>query len=186
MINQRGNDAAVVVRAVADFLPFASDSFDASLAVLSMHHWPDRRAGLAELVRVARRRTIVLTWDPTSEGFWLVQRYFTEILNIDRKSFSFLDQFRQFSKSVSVKTVPVPHDCQDGFLGAYWRRPEAYLDPLVRASISVFSKLKDIESRIQRLEDDLRSGAWDRDFGYLRSLSELDTGYRIVVLEKST
>ena len=44
-------------------LPFQPDSFDAALAVLTVHHWPDKALGLSELRRVARRHVVVLTWD---------------------------------------------------------------------------------------------------------------------------
>ena len=79
--------------------------------------------------------------------------------------------------------VPVPHDCTDGFLGAYWRRPRAYLDPRVRSAISTFSKITRAEEGLSRLDADLRSGAWHRRHGHLLSLSELDLGYRLIVSE---
>jgi ubiquinone/menaquinone biosynthesis C-methylase UbiE len=41
------------VGAVAGALPFADGAFDATLTVFSVHHWPDQRAGLDELRRVA-------------------------------------------------------------------------------------------------------------------------------------
>ena len=184
MILQRGKDTAPVVQATASHLPFLADSFDAAIAILTVHHWPDKRAGLSELLRVAKQKVVILTWDPSSEGFWLIQRYFPEIVEIDRPECPTIDQFRELLGKISVTPVPIPHDCCDGFLGAYWRRPEAYLDAGVRAAISVFSKIEDVESRIDQLRDDLRSGAWDQEFGDLRKLTELDIGYRIIASEK--
>jgi hypothetical protein len=105
-------------------------------------------------------------------------------VEIDRPECPTIDQFRELLGEISVIPVPIPHDCCDGFLGAYWRRPEAYLDAGVRAAISVFSKIEDVEPRIDQLRDDLRSGAWDQEFGDLRKLTELDIGYRIIASEK--
>jgi hypothetical protein len=82
-----------------------------------------------------------------------------------------------------VEHVAIPHDCADGFLAAYWRRPEAYLDRGVRAGMSGFAFLKeDVVARgIERLRSDLESGAWERRFGHLRSRDTLDVCYRLVV-----
>jgi len=48
MISQRPNGSAPVVQAVAEQLPFADNSFDLSLGVLTLHHWSDWERGLAE------------------------------------------------------------------------------------------------------------------------------------------
>jgi hypothetical protein len=84
--------------------------------------------------------------------------------------------------------VPIPHDCRDGFLHAYWCRPRAYLDPQVRAGISVFRLLEpdEVADAIERLGADLDSGEWERRNGALLELDELDLGYRIVVTEPAT
>ncbi len=186
MIRQRGLDAAPAVRAVASALPFRDASFDAALAILTVHHWPDRARGLAELARVARRRIVILTpWDPTASGFWLVDDYFPEILAIDRPILPRLDELRRALGRISVFDVPIPRDCSDGFLGAYWARPEAYLDAGVRSAISSFAKLApgELAPGLARLSGDLRSGEWERRHGRLRSLASLDLGYRLVVAE---
>ena len=82
----------------------------------------------------------------------------------------------------SVDPVPVPHDCVDGFLAAFWRRPEIYLDPRVRAGMSGFALLDQntVARGVERLNRDLESGAWEERFGYLRSLDVLDAGYRLL------
>jgi hypothetical protein len=82
--------------------------------------------------------------------------------------------------------VPIPHDCQDGFLGAFWRRPAAYLDPAVRAAISAFWQLdpEHVRRGAARLADDLRSGRWEARHGALRERESLDLGYRLVVAEQ--
>ena len=180
MIAQRGDGSAPVIQASATALPFRDGCFDAALAVLSVHHWPDRQLGLSELRRVARRRIVVLTWDRASPGFWLTD-YFPEILDIDRLIFPASGDFERTLGSVSVETVPIPHDCTDGFLGAYWRRPAAYLDERVRSAISTFSKLSGVEPGLDRLSADLESGEWDRRYGEILTKTELDLGYRLIV-----
>ncbi|MCY4601395.1 MAG: methyltransferase domain-containing protein [Acidobacteria bacterium] len=180
MIEQRTADSAPVVRATAMALPFKNDSFDAALAVLTVHHWPDQPLGLAELRRVARRRVVVLTWDPTSPPFWLTD-YFPELLHLDRPIFPTVRDFERALGPVSVATIPVPHDCSDGFLGAHWQRPSAYLDARVRGAISTFSKLSGLESGLRRLRADLGSGEWRRRYGGLLDKTELDLGYELIV-----
>ena len=180
MITQRPARSAPVVQATAMSLPFKTDSFDAALAVLTVHHWPDKALGLGELRRVARRRVVVLTWDPAAPGFWLTD-YFPEILDIDRPLFPAISDFGHAFGAVTVETIPIPHNCIDGFLGAHWRRPAAYLDARVRAAISTCSKLHDVEPGVKRLCADLDSGEWRSKYGELLAKSELDIGYRLIV-----
>lgn len=187
MRSQRGPTSAPVVDAVAEALPFADDAFDAALAVLTLHHWGDADRGLAELRRVARRRVLVLTWDPEPpEPHWLKAEYLPHIRDRDLRAFPAVDSVaRALGGRSSVGAWNVPADCVDGFLGAYWARPEAYLEPAVRAGISSFAD--DPSGRyaegLARLAADLESGAWDRRWGHLRSAPELDVGYRIVISE---
>jgi SAM-dependent methyltransferase len=181
MIRQRASDAAPVVRASATELPFADATFDASLAILTVHHWPNRRKGLEELARVARTRVVVLTWDPSAPAFWLVEDYFPELIADARTIFPTLEELRRDLGRLTVSHIPIPHDCTDGFLGAYWRRPEAYLEPSVRSAISGFAKLRSPEQGLERLRDDLSSGEWHRRHGALLSADTLDLGYRLVV-----
>lgn len=44
-------------------LPFAGDSFDLVVSTLSMHHWADPAAGVAEIGRVLRAGGRALIWD---------------------------------------------------------------------------------------------------------------------------
>jgi SAM-dependent methyltransferase len=180
MIRQRAPEAPPVVRGVAGALPFRDESFDAALAVLTIHHWPDRARGLAELRRAARRRVVILTHDPSLASFWLYE-YFPEIPDVDRRSLPTLSQLERELGRVTVIDLPVPHDCSDGFLGAYWRRPEAYLSGRVRSAISTFAKLDDVEPRLARLRADLASGEWRRRWGALLERESLDIGYRLVI-----
>jgi SAM-dependent methyltransferase len=180
MIRQRGASAAPVVRASASELPFRDETFGASLAVLTIHHWPDLERGLKELRRVARRKVVILTCDTSVTGFWLID-YFPEILEIDRHIMPPLSELQRQLGRIAVFDISVPHDCTDGFLGAYWRRPEAYLNANIRSAISTFSRLRDVERGLVALRNDLASGEWHRRYGHLLHRSTLDLGYRLVV-----
>jgi SAM-dependent methyltransferase len=172
--------AAPAVRARAEGLPFRDGTFAAALAVLTLHHWSDWRRGLAEMMRVARRTVALFTWDPASDGFWLVRDYLPGFLEIDRPKFPTLDALRAALGDVRVVPVPIPRDCTDGFLGAYWARPAAYLDADVRRAISSFERAESADG-LARLADDLASGAWERKHGHIVTHGELDLGYRLVV-----
>jgi SAM-dependent methyltransferase len=182
MLRQRSRDAAAAVQAVGEHLPFADNRFDASMASLTIHHWRDWRAGLGELRRVARERVVLFHFDLAhQEALWLVSDYLPEALDIPAPTMD--DVATALDAPVSVEIVPVPRDCTDGFMCAYWARPEAYLDPAVRAAISTFHVLDQsvCERAIAALARDLESGTWDACHGHLRDLAELDAGYRIVV-----
>lgn len=172
-----------LVQARAEALPFRDAVFDAAMAVLTVHHWTDRATAFEECARTVRRRIVVLTWDPAAVGFWLVEDYVPELLAHDRAVFPPLSAFAGAWGRVDVVPVPIPADCCDGFLGAYWRRPEVYLDPAVRAAMSSFARVPDVEARMRQLECDLRSGAWQRRHGSLLRRDELDLGYRLVVAD---
>jgi SAM-dependent methyltransferase len=182
MIRQRDSAAPPVVQGSATDLPFRDEAFEASLAILTIHHWPDLGRGLLELRRVARRRVVILTYDPSGPGSWVTE-YFPEILEIDRRILPSLAELGDRLGRLEIIDVPIPHDCSDGFLGAYWRRPEAYLSADVRAGISTFSKLRDLENGLARLRRDLASGEWHRRYGNVLAHSMLDLGYRLVVAE---
>lgn len=183
MIDQRADGLAACVRAVAEALPFSDRTFDAALASLTIHHWPDWRRGVDELKRVAAR-IVVFTFEPADVGnFWLTEEYFPEIPRVDVSRTATVAEIVERLGPCDDTRVPIPHDCTDGFLACYWRRPEAYLDPVVRAGISGFALLDpDIVRRgVQRLSDDLTSGRWDELFGWVRELDELDVCYRLIV-----
>jgi SAM-dependent methyltransferase len=181
MVRQRAASAAPAVRAAAEQLPLRDRSVDSALAVLTIHHWADWRRGLAEMRRVARDRVVILTWDPAHEGYWLLQDYFPEIIDLDRESFPTLADMESVLGPIDVQPVPVPADCSDGFLGAYWRRPDMYLDAGARGAISAFAKLRDVDARLARLRADLADGTWEARHRDLLALPELDLGYRLIV-----
>jgi SAM-dependent methyltransferase len=185
MVRQRPRDASPVVRASAMALPFGAKSFDAVLAVLTVHHWPDQALGLQEMSRVARRRCVILTWDPSTSGAWPTRDYFPGIAEFDRTIFPSLELYRRIFARIAIVPVPIPHDCSDGFLTAYWRRPAAYLDAGARSAISSFACVthKDVADGVARLKSDLDDGTWRRQNGHLIDLPELDVGYRIIIAE---
>jgi SAM-dependent methyltransferase len=180
MIRQRPPDASPAVRASATNLPFRDESFDASLAVLTLHHWPDVWRGIEELRRAARKTVVILTFDTSVGGFWLTD-YFPEILEVDQRTMPAVSAIERQLGTAKIFDVPIPHDCTDGLLGAHWRRPHAYLDAGVRSATSVFSQIGDLKSGLSRLRADLDSGSWRRRYGHLLTRSELDLGYRLVV-----
>ena len=189
MIGQRPATAAPVVQATAEALPIGTDAVDAALAVLTLHHWTDIAAGVSELRRVARRRVVILTWDNTvMREFWLLREYLPAAAETDARLavpigtlLSLLGDDR-----VSIVPVPVPHDCVDGFGGAYWRRPDAYLDAAVQDGMSLMALTSkpQLKDGLARLRSDLTTGAWQRAHGDLLQKSELDLGYRLVVGER--
>jgi SAM-dependent methyltransferase len=183
MVAQRGPAAAPVVRAIAERLPFAAGTFDVASALLTIHHWKDPERGIAELQRVSRRQ-VILTWDPevTFEQFWFVRDYFPVSYKHEQGLTTLDEILRIVGRDAHVATVPVPADCTDGFYAAYWARPEAYLDPNVRAGISAFA-LNDqagLRDSLAQLASDLQTGAWEETYGHLRSLESIDAGYRLV------
>jgi hypothetical protein len=153
------------------------------MAILTLQHWNDTPTGLSELRRVARDRVVILTWHPAHPGFWMTDRYFPEALELDRARFPTLVELAHELGSAAGPPHPIPADCTDGFFGAFWRRPEAYLDPAVRAGISTFSQLDPgiVERGLRRLRDDLHTGRWQQEHGDLLDLPELDIGYRLVI-----
>lgn len=184
MIAQRAHEAGPVVQARAEALPFPARQFDCAMAILTIHHWAGVEQGLREMLRVARRKVVVLTWIGFVKPFWLVD-YLPEVESIDARIFPSLEALSSWLGPTRVTPVPIPHDCTDGFLCAYWRRPEAYLCEGVRAGMSTFSRLQNTDEALDRLRGDLVSGRWKKRYGRLLAESEIDMGYRLVVVERT-
>lgn len=186
MIRQRVQRTHRVVRGVAERLPFADGSFDASLAVFTVHHWTDREAGLRELRRVSRRQVILIFEPAQVHQFWAVD-YFVEAKELSSEQNAPSERLlRDLLPVREVQSVLVPHDCVDGFGTAFWARPEAYLDPAVHAGTSWMALLPPAVLRrgTDRLRRDLESGAWDARHGQLRSMDTFEAGYRLVIAEE--
>lgn len=180
MIAQRPIGSYRVEQASADKLPFESNSFSHALTVLSMHHWENRSQAFAEINRVATEKFVAITWDPNADPFWLTRDYFPEIYETDKRIFPDLDELNEHFDDVKMRPLLIPSDCQDGFFAAFWKRPSAYLSPQVRQSTSPFSKVSNLAEGLQKLEADLKSGAWAENNRAILSLSALDVGYRLV------
>jgi SAM-dependent methyltransferase len=186
MLGQRPSWAAPAIRAPAESLPLPDQAFDVAMAVLTVHHWTSPAAGLAELRRVASRQ-VVMTWDPVAfSQFWLVRDYLPEIAERERglACLSVVQaELGAAGRAVQVQAVPVPGDCSDGFLGAHWRRPQAYLQPEIRAAMSGIALLDQdtVVAGLRRLAADLASGRWQQRYGGLLARDELDLGYRLVL-----
>jgi len=179
MIRKRRPAAPEAIQASAGDLPFADKSFDASMAILTIHHWPDKEAGLSEMRRVTRGPIVLLTFDPAHRP-WLTD-YLPELAALDQTQMPMMSNYERWLGPVQITPVLVPHDCSDGFLYAYWRRPAAYLDPYIRTGSSSFWAVNDAEAGLQRLRQDLETGEWERRYAELLSLEDYDAGYRLVV-----
>jgi len=183
MIDQRRPGAAPAIQSTAERIPLADGEADAALAVLTIHHWSDLGAGIAEMRRVAGGRVVILTWDPlVGTSHWLSRDYLPELAAWDATRFLPIEDVAALMGGAEATVVPVPHDCTDGFLGAFWRRPAAYLDPAVRAGISFFAHpdAPSFDAGLTRLRADLESGEWARRNAELLELDELDVGYRLL------
>ncbi|WBB64149.1 methyltransferase domain-containing protein [Streptomyces sp. WMMC500] len=187
MLAQRPPGSAPAVRGVAERLPLRDDAADAALAVLTLHHWTDPAAGIAELRRVARRRVVILTWDQRvfRERFWLVREYLPEAADFDDTRATPVDRLAALLGGARVEPVPVPHDCTDGFAAAYWRRPHAYLDPRVRAAISLLAQTGEaaLAPGLAALAADLSTGRWQHRHAGLLPRDSLDAGYRLLTAD---
>ena len=183
MLVQRPPTAAPAIRGVVEALPFASDSFDLVTAYLTLHHWTDPKTGLTEMARVAPRQLILLCEPLQTVDFWLVD-YFPEMRCLDVETTApRIDDVADVVDIEEVRTVLVPANCRDGFAAAYWNRPEAYLDPVVRDGMSVVALLSDdVKAKaVERLRSDLSDGTWDRLHGHLRSEIAFDGGLRLLL-----
>jgi hypothetical protein len=183
MVAQRPAGAAPALRASGTALPIATRSVDAAMAILTLHHWGDWRAGLAELQRIAPRRLILTIDFAVHAKFWLLSEYLPEVADHVLRQSPTPEEIATALPIATVHALPLAADMQDGVLGAHWRRPGAYLDPLVRANCSPLA-LADpavMTAGIGRLESDLASGHWQQRHAELAELDAYDLGYRLLV-----
>lgn len=183
MLKSRLPGAAPCVMGGAEALPFKTSAFECSMVILTMHHWSDWKKGIQEALRICKYRLVIVTWDPGHAGFWLTQDYLREIKKVDSAKFPKMEDLRAALGNISIEPVLIPGDCKDGFMGAYWQRPEAYLDESKRKSISSLALNSSVPG-LEKLRRDISSGEWEKKYGYLRNESELDIGYRLIVFDK--
>src|SRR6478672_9118900 len=166
---QRPAGAAPVISARAEALPFGDNAFDAAMACVTIHHWEPPETGLSELRRVSRGPVVVLTFDLDDLPAWQLD-FLAEGVTIERLRFPAIeDTAAALGGRTRVEHIATPGDCTDGFFEAFWRRPEALLEPGVEERI------------VARLSEALQSGAWDSEHGHLRDLDSYDGALRVVV-----
>jgi SAM-dependent methyltransferase len=186
MIAQRPPGSAPAIQARAEELPFEENSFDAAMAIITIHHWEDPAAGLAEMARVARERVVVLTFDPPPLAeTWMVRDYFPRLQEIHEELVPPFEEQLAMLPGARVEPVPIPSRCEDAFWCALWDRPEMLLDPEVRRGSSGWHLMPDEEGRrgLEALRADLESGRWEERNGHLRDAPELDVGLRLLIAE---
>jgi SAM-dependent methyltransferase len=182
---QRQPGAAPAIDARAESLPFDDGSFDAGMACVTVHHWQSPSAGLSELRRVTRGAVVILTFELDCLPGWQ-REFLREGVEVERPRFpAIADIAAALGGRTRVERIPTPGDCSDGFFEAFWRRPEALLDPDVRSGQSMWALLDSgVERRIvERLANALHSGEWDAQHGHLRSRLEYDGALRLVISE---
>jgi SAM-dependent methyltransferase len=182
---QRPADAAPALAATAESLPLDDDSVDAAMACVTIHHWPERVRGLAELRRVARGPVVIFTFELAELIAW--QRdYLAPALALEAPRFGTAEEIAtELGGATRIESIPTPADCTDGFFEAFWNRPEAILDPTVRASQSIWQLLDPAveEQIVARLAADLESGRWDEEHGALREQDSYEGSLRLVISE---
>lgn len=185
---QRPEYLSRAIDATAQDLPFPDDSFDASMASVTVHQWPDLERGLREMRRVTTGPVAILTFDPDPPVNWWLIDYVPELFEVERGRMPAIQRIADALGGVTeVRTVMIPADCTDRFGQALFARPEQLLDPDVRRAMSAWSFVDEavIDRFVARLTDDLASGAWDARYGEFRTLPEFDGGMRLVVGRRS-
>ncbi len=184
---QRPRDAAPAIAAIAEDLPLDDGTFDASMATVTIHQWRDASKGLHELLRVSRGAIVILTFEGKAlERYWLFD-YAPELIAAESRRYASLVTLRSIlelnNRQVTISNVPVPIDCTDGIIEAYYARPERLLDPAVRRAQSSWAFVSDeVQARSMRhLADDLDSGAWDERYGTLRGQLSYNGALRLIV-----
>jgi SAM-dependent methyltransferase len=183
MLEQRPPGAAPAVRAVGADLPVVDGWADLVMAILTVHHWSGWERGLTELCRVAPRRVVFAIDFEVHSQFWLLQEYLPEVLEHTLQCAPGADAVAEAIGATTSIDMPVYRDLQDGVLGAYWCRPEQYLDHQVRANNSgtALAHPETTALGIARLEADLASGAWYERHADLMERESIDMGYRLLV-----
>jgi SAM-dependent methyltransferase len=185
MRSQRTKNGKVpAINAKADNLPFDDNAFDASMAMVTVHHWPDMNKGLKELRRVTKGQVVIMTFDPNElDNFWN-SNYFPELIEIEKARYPTIDFItKSLGGTCEVISVPIPLDCVDGFQEAFYGRPEAFLEKEIRLSQSAWGFLPEgVEAKlVQSLRADLESGEWDKKYGHFRSQPTFTCALRLII-----
>lgn len=168
----------------ADVLPFDDNTFDASMAMVTVHHWPDIEKGLKELRRVTKEQVVIMTFDPNAlDNFWNAH-YFQELIEVEKARYPTIERIvNALGGNTEIVEIPIPLDCVDGFQEAFYGRPEAFLEKEVRLSQSAWSFLskEKEEELVQRLKGDLESGEWNRKYGHFRTQAYFTCALRLII-----
>ena len=172
------------INAKADNLPFDSNSFDASMAMITVHHWHDMDKGLKELRRVTKHQVVIMTFDPKQlDNFWNAE-YFPEVIDVEKARYPTIDFIKNsLGGHCKVIPIPIPLDCKDGFQEAFYGRPEAFLEKQVRLSQSAWGFIPEDkqEEIVRRLRTDLESGNWDKKYGHFRVQEFFTCSLKLIV-----
>lgn len=168
----------------ADNLPFDDNSFDASMAIVTVHHWPDFKKGLQELRRITKKQVVIMSFDPDAlDKFWNAE-YFPELIEVEKARYPKISAIdKALGGNCEIIKIPISLDCVDGFQEAFYGRPEAFLDEEVRQSQSAWGFLDENLKKVlvKRLKDDLQSGEWDRKYGHYRTQPFFSCALRLIV-----
>jgi len=180
---QRPAALARAIDAVAERLPFADASFEASKAIFTIHQWKSLGAGLREVRRVTRGPVVIMSCAPDLvERFWLA-RYAPRMAAIEASRYPRAEQLAAALGEIEVQTVPIPLNCTDGFNEAYYGRPERFLDEGARRANSAWSFVDQATSDgyVAHLRRDLHDGTWDAQHGHLRGQPEFEGALQLFI-----
>jgi hypothetical protein len=161
----------------------ADQTVDAAMAILTLHHWRTVETGLRELMRVVRDRVVIVTMDVDAMAqLWIVRDYLPELLSQHAARFPSIGRLCELLPNAKSEVLPVSRECQDGFMAAFWARPEAYLDPEARVATSPWHDLPGpvVDRALSQLRKDLDNGYWRQRYGNLLARDELDVGLRLI------
>jgi SAM-dependent methyltransferase len=181
---QRPVHIAPAISGTAENIPLDDQSIDASMAMITLHQWSDLARGLREMCRVTRGPIVILTFDRDAfERFWLA-KYVPELIAAEYRRFPSIETIRAHLRgTVDVRPIAIPSDCLDGFIEAFYARPERLLEADVRGAQSAWGF---VDTRVQKrfvktLGEDLRSGQWDRQYGAWRQKPSFEGSLRLIV-----
>jgi SAM-dependent methyltransferase len=180
---QRPAHKVRAIDAVAEDLPFPDGTFDASMASITIHQWRDLERGLAELRRVTSGPVVVLTFEPDALlRFWLTD-FAPQMMSHEAGRMPRLETVADLlGGEVDVVTIPIPRGCADGFAEAFFGRPEAFLEPDVRAAQSAWSFVGSdvVTASVEALSGALDDGRWDAEHGSLRGAERFEGSLRLL------
>ncbi len=181
---QRPDHLPEAIDATAEKLPFADQSFDASMATFTVHQWSDLKAGVSEMRRVSRGPVLILSCDPNElEHSWLFD-YAPEMIAVEASRYPALQTVADhLGGTIEILPVPISLACIDGFGEAYYGRPELMLDPGARLANSAWSFVDPSigERFVTELGRDLKDGTWDARYGHLRTQPFFEGSLRLIV-----